>query len=89
MTGVPTLGDAYNMDLTPIIVKLDTDCGDTYLLTDNSGSYFLWDESSGDMWKFSDTGIGLDEVVEKTWAEKYDYSENPMKPWLAMVSLVS
>lgn len=72
MTDVPRLGDEYNMAFRPIIVLPNSSAGNTYLLTDDIGGFFLWNETDGEMWRFKGEKLKMHEVVEKVRKGAYD-----------------
>ena len=63
------------MDLKPIIVKVDLSEGNTYLLTDGEGAFFLWNEMDGVMWRFLDNGLQMKDVVYQVRTETYSQSQ--------------
>ncbi|KAK3334088.1 hypothetical protein B0T19DRAFT_420027 [Cercophora scortea] len=71
-----SVSNDFNMDLKPIIVKPDVSQGSTYLLTNTTGSlFFLWNEADGQMWRFKDEGLRMDNVVYKVRTSTYRQSE--------------
>lgn len=58
-------------DLKPILVKPDTQEGNTYLITDGIG-YWMFNELEGMMWKFKNKSLTLSMVVDIVEEERYD-----------------
>ncbi|UKZ59549.1 uncharacterized protein TrAtP1_000850 [Trichoderma atroviride] len=73
---VPSLAESFNLDnLIPIMVKVDYDRGDTYLLTVyKTNNYYLWNETDTAMWAFRKPNKGsleLEHVIELVRTETY------------------
>lgn len=68
----PGLATSFGLrDLKPILVKPDTQEGNTYLLTDGT-SYWMFNEIEGRMWKFKNNSLTLGMVVDIIVCERYD-----------------
>lgn len=73
---VPGLAESFNLDnLIPIMVKVDYDGGDTYLLTVyGTDNFYLWNEIDTAMWAFRTPNNGslkLEDVVEMVRTNTY------------------
>ncbi|KAK1244929.1 hypothetical protein MKX08_004558 [Trichoderma sp. CBMAI-0020] len=73
---VPSLAESFNLDnLIPVMVKVDYDRGDTYLLTVYmTDNFYLWNEIDTTMWAFRKPNKGslkLEDVVELVRTETY------------------
>ncbi|GFP60266.1 hypothetical protein ACSS6W_000059 [Trichoderma asperelloides] len=73
---VPSLAESFNLDnLIPIMVKVDYDRGDTYLLTVyRTDNFYLWNEIDTAMWAFrkpKNRSLKLEDVVELVSTETY------------------
>jgi len=57
---VPSLGQTFNMqNLIPVLVNVNDDNGDTYLLNiHKTNAFFLWNEIEGSMWAFKKANTG-------------------------------
>lgn len=75
-SAVPSLAESFNLDnLIPIMVKVDYDRGDTYLLTVyRTDNFYLWNEIDTAMWAFrkpKNRSLKLEDVVELVSTETY------------------
>ncbi|KAM0512791.1 hypothetical protein ACHAPE_008544 [Trichoderma viride] len=73
---VPGLAESFNLDnLIPVMVKVDYDGGDTYLLTVyGTDNFYLWNEIDAAMWAFRKPNNGslkLEDVVEMVRTNTY------------------
>jgi len=69
---VPGLSESFNLpNLKPVIVKVQSDSsGDDFLLTDDDGWFFLWNEADARLWRFKNQ-LKIEEVVEKVTMDNY------------------
>lgn len=68
----PGLAASFGLkDLKPILVKPDTQEGNTYLITDGIG-YWMFNELEGRMWKFKNKSLTQSMVVDLVDEERYD-----------------
>jgi hypothetical protein len=72
---VPGVSEQYNINLRPVIVKPDSSVGYTYLLTDEAGGFFIWNEENANLWRFKGTRLNMADVVERVRTETYDTME--------------
>lgn len=75
-SAVPSLAESFNLDnLIPVMVKVDYDRGDTYLLTVyRTDNFYLWNEIDTAMWAFrkpSNRSLKLEDVVELVCTDTY------------------
>ncbi|XEV04891.1 hypothetical protein FSHL1_010178 [Fusarium sambucinum] len=71
---VPGLAEQFGLPgLKPVIVRPSHDLGNKYLLIDETGAYFLWNEMQPELWRFkSKTGIrSLSDVINMVCTDSY------------------
>ncbi|KAH7146281.1 hypothetical protein EDB81DRAFT_883702 [Dactylonectria macrodidyma] len=71
---VPGLAEQFGLPgLKPVIVLPSSALGGKYLLTDQTGAYFLWNELQPELWRFKFEGstISLLEVITLVSTENY------------------
>jgi hypothetical protein len=69
------------MNLKPVLVKRDASAGNTFLLTDGAGGYFLWNEIELEMYRFRNKNLRAGEVVDKVRNETYSNEELVRQFW--------
>ncbi|KAJ0106856.1 hypothetical protein J7T55_014932 [Diaporthe amygdali] len=71
----PGLAASFGLNnLRPVLVKPDTQEGNTYLITDDT-SYWMFNELEGRMWKFKNKSLTQSMVVNLVEEERYDGSD--------------
>ena len=71
---VPGLAESFNIPgLKPVIVKRNPSSGDQFLITDNNGNFYLWNDLDGALFRFDFKGSTkpLDEVVDMVRTEEF------------------
>ncbi len=73
------------MNLTPVLVKQDVGAGDTFLLADDKGGFFLWNEFELEMYRIvarnRQTPLVLEDVAAKVRGETYGNDERVRQFW--------
>ncbi len=72
------------MHLTPVLVKQDAGAGDTFLLADDKGGFFLWNENELEMYRFvarDSIPLRLEDVVARVRGETYSNTELVRQFW--------
>jgi len=72
---VPGVSGQCGINLRPIIVKPDSSAGDTFLLTDSVGGFYIWNEENADLWRFKGTELNMDDIIERILTGTHDTME--------------
>ncbi|KAK9418684.1 hypothetical protein SUNI508_07941 [Seiridium unicorne] len=64
----PGIAAQFNMALRPVLVKQDAGVGDTFLLADDQGRFFLWNENKIEMYRLAvaaNTKLKVEDVAAR------------------------
>ena len=74
-TGIPSVSKAFRIPhLQALMVNVDPDVGDEYLLTDNRGRFYLWNSLTMMIWRFKNQMTPAEVVTmvsQDTYEEKW------------------
>ncbi|KAK4124717.1 hypothetical protein N657DRAFT_643470 [Parathielavia appendiculata] len=72
------------MNLMPVLVKQDAGAGDTFLLVDDKGGVFLWNENELEMYRFvarDGKTLVVEDVAARVRGETYTNDELVRQFW--------